>query len=54
MVEKIQRIQSNNGNIVMNVATKEESVEELIKKLHERGTKVKILDDDETKEQTPK
>jgi hypothetical protein len=55
MVEQIQRMQSiktnnNNGNTVMNVATKDESVEELIKKLHERGTKVKILNDDETKE----
>ena len=38
----------------MNVATKDESVEELIKKLHERGTKVKILNDDDTKEVSPK
>jgi hypothetical protein len=34
----------------MNVDTKDESVEELIKKLDERGTKVKIINDDETKE----
>jgi hypothetical protein len=45
VVEKIQKV--NNGNIVTNEATKEESVEELIKKLNERGTKVKIINADE-------
>lgn len=54
MVEQIQRMQSNNGNIVMNVATKEESVEDLIKKLSEKGTKVKILSDDDANQTTPK
>ena len=38
----------------MDVATKDDSVEELIKKLNERGTKVKIVNDDETSNQTPK
>jgi kinesin family protein 3/17 len=47
-VEQFEKIKSNNGNIVMNVASKEESVEELIRKLNERGTKVKIVNDDES------
>jgi precorrin-6B methylase 2 len=46
-MEQFERMKSNNGNIVMNVASKEESVEELIKKLNERGTKVKIVNDDD-------
>jgi tetraacyldisaccharide-1-P 4'-kinase len=47
-------MKSNNGNIVMGVTSKDESVEELIKKLNERGTKVKIVNDDEVSNQTPK
>ena len=38
----------------MGVTSKDESVEELIKKLNERGTKVKIVNDDEASNQTPK
>lgn len=45
--EQFERMKSNNGNIVMNVASKEESVEELIKKLNERGTKVKIVSEED-------
>lgn len=49
MAESLQRIQTNN-NIMMDVGRsneKEETVEELIKKLQNRGTRVKILADDE-------
>ena len=38
-------------NLVMGVTQKEESVDELIRKLNERGTKVKVVNDDE--EDTP-
>jgi hypothetical protein len=55
VVEQMHRMNTGNGNIVMNVASEEESVEELIRKLHERGTKVKILKDDEDpNHETPK
>ena len=30
VVQQIERMKSNNGNLVMNVETKEESIEELI------------------------
>jgi len=60
MAESLQRIQTN-SNIMMEVGggekagQKEETVEELIKKLQNRGTKVKILgDDDEPVKPTPK
>ena len=60
MAESLQRIQTN-SNIMMDVGggekvgQKEETVEELIKKLQNRGTKVKILgDDDEPTKPTPK
>lgn len=33
----------------MNVETKEESIEELIQKLNQKGTKVKIVNDDDAK-----
>ena len=48
MEESLQRIQTNT-NIVMDAGKteKEETVEELIKKLQNRGTKVKILGDNE-------
>lgn len=57
MAESLQRIQTN-SNIMMDVGgggEKEETVEELIRKLQNRGTRVKILaDDEEATKQTPK
>ena len=56
----IQRMSTNGGgNIMMNLETsqgkeeKEETIEDLIRKLNQKGTKVKVLKDGEENVTTP-